>query len=317
MSSAFDSLPTSPDGVITYMGRTYEVKDLFPSLDVCAAEEDNSNSSDAPPPPQFKRETSGKKAAVSHIDRRRRPPRRTHSNVERQAPLSPIRRPASRCKSSSEIEPPSAETLRRMAPPSRRVTPGRSRSGSALTSMIQALQVSNSSDQEDDDAAAAAAAAACQVPPPPARNLTRARSLGEAANSVRNLFAGQFHEEEEDYGIHSTSMRRLQYNQADVNGIIGDQKEFERLKATLKKKGAITNEVLKQGLHFYVKAKKDRDAGILPPAPKRRSRGDRMRRSRSDAHKAEGQCQQQDSNNQPLMRRGTTGEINYEKKIGN
>lgn len=123
--------------------------------------------------------------------------------------------------------------------------------------------------------------------------LTRSKSLGE---SVRNVLTGSNHgsnhgrqqQHPNGYGIHTDSMRQFGYTAADVTDIIDDQQEFERLKATLKKKGAITNEVLKQRIHFYVKAKKDRDAGLIAVPPKRRSssKPSRLRRSRSDEAEA-------------------------------
>lgn len=275
MTDALDCLPTSPDGVITYMGRSYEVKDLFPSLDDEGSS--SSNRDEIPAPADLQKD--GKKSAVSHIDRRRRPARRTVSAAEGgNKSLSPIRR----CRSNSFSTVKRPAGLTGGPPPTRVLLP------------VPGVQAPNM------------AAAACSIPPPPSHGrLTRARSLGEAASSVCNLLVGGLSlEEEEEYGIHSTSMRHLQYNQDDVNGIIDDQKEFARLKATLKKKGAVTNEVLKQRLHYYVKAKKDRDAGLVfPPPLKRKSK--RMQRSRSEAQKEEVVTEQ--FTTPVLTRRGAAG----------
>lgn len=275
--SSLDSLPTSPDGVITYMGRSYDVKDLFPSL--VTKEEDEEEV-----------QVPGR--------RHRAPARRTKSAADPHSSLSPIRRPMNRCKSTSDDS----------SRPSRRITPTRTRSGGALTQMMQALHISD--DKQHPQEATLPPPPTGRFPPPLSRNISRARSMG----AVRGLFGAG--EDADSYGIHSNSMRHLQFNQADVDGIVADPKEFERLKATLKKKGVVTNEVLKQRLHYYVKAKKDRDAGLVfPPAPKRRSRrgaSGRLQRSRSDATAVE----EQNVMEQPaLMRRGTTGEFDFEPRM--
>jgi hypothetical protein len=131
---------------------------------------------------------------------------------------------------------------------------------------------------------------------------TRTPSWGEAVAGL--LFKKDDKDNEEKdrrakFGQHSNSVRSLEYSQEDVLGILDDHEEFERLKAALKKKGAITNEVLKQRFHFYVQAKKDRDAGALPDKSVRQ----RVQRSQSDAgYKVRGEKVQSASNGLQLMR---------------
>ena len=56
----------------------------------------------------------------------------------------------------------------------------------------------------------------------------------------------------------------LEYSEFDLELITGDDRQFEVLKQSLRKKGAVTNEVLKQKLPLYLKFKKDRLAQSHP-----------------------------------------------------
>ena len=75
--------------------------------------------------------------------------------------------------------------------------------------------------------------------------------------------------------------QKLAYTDADLLEIAMDDQEFARLKAGLKHKGAVTNEVLKQKLYAFVAKSKLRksgsfidDSGISPPnSPKRQHKG--------------------------------------------
>lgn len=285
MSKGLDCLPTSPDGVITYLGRSYEVKDLFPSLVAARTEdlpEDSSRKSDTCSTLTCSTLSDSSVKSTTKMSpgpgpiRIRRPvnPVNRADDTGRSS-LSPICRPLGRAKSSS--------TMRAGRPGA-----GRSISGSGLAAMRKVV-VEN------------------EAMPPPPPGLLRSASLS-ATNSVRNLFASDFEEEEKDFGIHNNSMRCFHYTKDDVAEICDDKEEFERLKQTLKKKGAITNEVLNQRIHFYIKAKKDRDAGLAVPNKRR------LRRSRSSLDGAADKKPSSSSKGLGLQRRGTTSSIQYTPK---
>jgi hypothetical protein len=245
--SLMSELPSSPDGVITYMGRSYELKDLSP----CLAERETSPTADdrVPPPSNFAafaRPTAGITRAQS-----------AGSDV-----VAPLRHSAptrSKLQTSSQTMPPS-----RM--PARRV-----KSGGGLMQM--ALAVNN----PDADTVQQRRIGG------PSR--FRSRSWGETVTGI--LFKNDKNDDDDDdekdrhakFGQHSNSVRSLEYSKEDVVGIVDDHEEFVRLKAALKKKGAITNEVLRQRFHFYVAAKKGRDAGL----PTEKLIRQRVQRSQSDA----------------------------------
>lgn len=60
------------------------------------------------------------------------------------------------------------------------------------------------------------------------------------------------------------AMQSLEYSEADLELLAGDSRQFAVLKQSLRKKGAVTNEVLKQKLPLYIKYKKDRLAKTHP-----------------------------------------------------
>jgi hypothetical protein len=60
------------------------------------------------------------------------------------------------------------------------------------------------------------------------------------------------------------ALERLEYTDADVELIAYDSRQFEALKQSLRNKGAVTNEVLKQKLPLFIKFKKDRLAQTHP-----------------------------------------------------
>lgn len=60
------------------------------------------------------------------------------------------------------------------------------------------------------------------------------------------------------------AMQSLEYSDADLELLAGDSRQFAVLKKSLRSKGAITNEVLKQKLPLYIKYKKDRLAKTHP-----------------------------------------------------
>jgi hypothetical protein len=60
------------------------------------------------------------------------------------------------------------------------------------------------------------------------------------------------------------AVKSLEYSDADVELIAHDARQFEVLKQSLRKKGAVTNEVLKQKLPLFIKFKKDRLAETHP-----------------------------------------------------
>lgn len=62
------------------------------------------------------------------------------------------------------------------------------------------------------------------------------------------------------------AMKSLEYSEIDLELLADDNKNFQILKESLRSKGAVTNEVLKQKLPLYVKYRKDRMARHNPKA---------------------------------------------------
>ena len=60
------------------------------------------------------------------------------------------------------------------------------------------------------------------------------------------------------------AMENLDYTEADLELLTADSRQFNVLKQSLRNKGAVTNEVLKQKLPLYIKYKKDRLAKTHP-----------------------------------------------------
>jgi hypothetical protein len=82
------------------------------------------------------------------------------------------------------------------------------------------------------------------------------------------------------------AMKSLEYSEADLELLMADSRQFAVLKQSLRNKGAITNEVLKQKLPLYIKYKKDRLAQTHPEVvdamrrmPNRTRSGGRMERA--------------------------------------
>lgn len=270
----------SPESVVTYMGRSYSFSDLCPDRDASecmegdgsehSTGEDNNECEvkDQPMLQQQEEEEAPIKRIITPLQIPRRPlaPGISPPAIDRRKRI-----PVTRAKSSSVA----LEMMR--AKPTRR-RPARSKSSEGLAQMV---------------------AASREEQPKP--GLLRSTTL----NAVKSLIGKNDDDVEiEKFGVHAITVRTLNYTQGDVANICNDHEEFVRLKAALKKKGAITNEVLKQGLHFYVAAKKDREASVdrsgTPTRRRRRKRSTRRTLS-EEAVTTESVV--------PLRRNGTTGTI--------
>ena len=60
------------------------------------------------------------------------------------------------------------------------------------------------------------------------------------------------------------AMESLEFSEIDLELLADDNRQFEVLKQSLRKKGAVTNETLKQKLPLYLKYRKDRFARSNP-----------------------------------------------------
>ena len=78
------------------------------------------------------------------------------------------------------------------------------------------------------------------------------------------------------------AIQSLEYSDVDLELIACDSRQFEGLKQSLRKKGAVTNEVLKQKLPLIIKFKKDRLAQTHPEVV------EALRRLPSRAHNLSG-----------------------------
>ena len=67
------------------------------------------------------------------------------------------------------------------------------------------------------------------------------------------------------------SFRRLSFTDKELEEVIDDPEQFRSLKTQLRQKGAITNTMLKEGIHFYVqdcleyKRQSDSPANMITP----------------------------------------------------
>ena len=277
--SSSSSSPSSPESVITYLGRTYTMKDLFPDLVAASLTDANEqgnedNEGDRDHHHQQEEAPTRRIIVPAHMMRRGISPKREVLAVV--AMPGPIRRPrgVARTKSAG----PGSLSQKMLVKPTRKM-PTRSLSAGGRAQMVASVEERQQASKP---------------------GLLRSTTL----NAMKNLFGDNKDQTDDDlhkFGIHSNTVRTLNYTQVDVANICDDHREFERLKATLKKQGAITNEVLKQGLHFYVQAKKDREAngGTRSASAGRRRRA---RRTRS---------QEENETERPVIirRSGTTGDI--------
>lgn len=55
-----------------------------------------------------------------------------------------------------------------------------------------------------------------------------------------------------DLGHFEEPLRRLSFTEKDLMEVIGDRDEFRSLQNELRRKGAITNSMVKEGIHHYV-----------------------------------------------------------------
>jgi hypothetical protein len=83
------------------------------------------------------------------------------------------------------------------------------------------------------------------------------------------------------------AIQSLEYSDADVELIAYDARQFEVLKQSLRNKGAVTNEVLKQKLPLFIKFKKDRLAQTHPEVAEALRRLPSRTNSASGANKVE------------------------------
>ena len=304
-TAATSSSPSSPESVVTYLGRSYSFKDLFPDLDLSSLGDLNSDSEE--------NEDDGDTSDTDNEQVQQQQQREEVPIKQIMAPARVLRRNPSTTASTTTVGEAATGKKSPMRPRrvirtksagpggvlGRKILPARSKSSEDLSHMMAAVQ---NRQKEKEEAAS--------KPP----GLLRSTTL----NAVKSIFGdnsdADIHDEEKKFGIYSNSIRTLNYTQVDVANICDDHQEFERLKATLKKQGAITNEVLKQGLHFYVQAKKDRDANPQSRGGSstghRRRRRIPARRTRSDDQEANESATSRTTGRPAVIKRsGTTGII--------
>ena len=296
-AAAASSTPSSPESVVTYLGRSYSFKDLFPDLDVSSLGDLNSDSED---------ESDKSDTDNEQFLQEQQQPREEVPIKHIVAPARVLRPTAVEATTGQKKSPRRPRRMMRTksAGPrgglGRNNLPARSKSSEDLSEMVAAVQHQQ---KEKEEAAA--------KPPP---GLLRSTTL----NAVKSIFGdhsdADIHDEDKRFGMYSNSVRTLNFTQVDVANICDDHQEFERLKATVKKQGAVTNEVLKQGLHFYVQAKKDRDANPgsrgTSRSGHRRRRCIPARRTRSDDQELSESATARTTDRPAAMKRsGTTGII--------
>jgi len=244
----------STESIVSYLGRSYSLKDIFPDLGSLSLKENDKN------------------ITGDQQEQQQKP-------VERRAPVKRIVRP-----SSSRSPLPVSTTVGMNG--SRR-TPARTTSAGAALLSATARETGERQERKREVPARSRSTGCVGNLSQMVASIEEERHrqeysslpglLRSGTDVVKKVFGD--HTEDGKYGIHSDTIKTLNYTSVDVANICDDKREFERLKATLKKKGAVTNTVLKQGLHFYVKAKKDREASLGPR--RRRSRASSARRSAS------------------------------------
>ena len=73
-----------------------------------------------------------------------------------------------------------------------------------------------------------------------------------------------------DFGQFEKPLRSLSFSEQDLRSILENRDDFISLKNELKRKGAVTNSMLKEGIHFYVQnclEKRTAEADIAPHSP--------------------------------------------------
>ena len=55
-----------------------------------------------------------------------------------------------------------------------------------------------------------------------------------------------------DLGHLEQPLRKLSFTEKDLRSVIEDRDDFRSLQSELRRKGAVTNSMLKEGIHFYV-----------------------------------------------------------------
>ena len=86
---------------------------------------------------------------------------------------------------------------------------------------------------------------------PPRWNGRRGRRLLRKAAGVATTPTP---EKKGDLGHLEEPLRRLSFTDKDLLEVIDDRDEFRSLQNELRKKGAVTNSLVKEGIHFYVQS---------------------------------------------------------------
>jgi hypothetical protein len=86
---------------------------------------------------------------------------------------------------------------------------------------------------------------------PPRWSSRRGRRLLRKAAGVPNTHPP---DKKGDLGHLEEPLRRLSFTDKDLLEVIDDRADFRLLQSELRKKGAVTNSMVKEGIHFYVQS---------------------------------------------------------------
>jgi hypothetical protein len=108
----------------------------------------------------------------------------------------------------------------------------------------------------------------------------RLRALRKAGEKFLDL---DHNSDKTDLGDLEEPLRRLSFTDKDLMEVVEDREQFEAYKSELRKRGAITNSLMKQNLHFYVQHQleqrraSDSPTTILTPSSSTSSSDNRSR----------------------------------------
>lgn len=91
------------------------------------------------------------------------------------------------------------------------------------------------------------------------QSLSQIQTLGEFSERGSGKRASKFANKQPvmksvvDFGVHESRAARLRYSKEDLADIVEDEAQFDDLRQALRAIGAVTDGVLKETLHFYIK----------------------------------------------------------------
>lgn len=96
------------------------------------------------------------------------------------------------------------------------------------------------------------------------QSLSQIQTLGEFSERGSGKRASKFANRQPmpmmksvvDFGVHESRASRLRYSKEDLVDIVEDEAQFDDLRQALRAMGAVTNTVLKEKLHWYIKNSK-------------------------------------------------------------